>query len=74
MDPDLAALLAMVVVTFAISAKWNATLRAGPGYRYQQVFSLLAAGLLLLVGGLIGWDSARRASTASRGHAAGRYA
>lgn len=56
MDFQLIALIALVVTAVFLSARLNAGWRARPGYRYQRVFSATAAGLLLFVSGLIGWD------------------
>ena len=56
MTLELIALLAMVVAVVVLSAKLNVRAWRGPSRRYQRVFSVAAAGLLLFVSGLVGWD------------------
>jgi hypothetical protein len=56
MDVQLIAVIALVVIVVFLSARLNAKWLARPGYEYQRVFSVTAAGLLFLVAGLIGWD------------------
>jgi hypothetical protein len=57
MDYQLVALIGMMVATIAIGLKRDLWLRpARPGREYQRVFSVAAAGLLLFVAGLVGWD------------------
>jgi hypothetical protein len=53
---ELIALLAMVVTALVLSTKLNARAWRSPSRGYQRVFSVAAAGLLLFVSGLIGWD------------------
>jgi hypothetical protein len=60
MDYQLLALIGVMVAVIVIGIKlkiwwWPAR----PGYEYQRVFSAAAAGLLLLVAGLIGWELRR---------------
>jgi hypothetical protein len=56
MDFQLIALIALVVAVVSISVRLNARWLARPGYEYRRVFNAGAAGLLLFVAGLIGWD------------------
>ena len=57
MDYELIALIGMMAATVLVGIElrlhwWSAR----PGYEYQRVFGAAAAGLLLLVAGLIGWE------------------
>jgi hypothetical protein len=56
MDFQLITLIAMVVAVVFLSVSLNSKSLARPSHRYQRVFSVTAAGLLLFVAGLIGWD------------------
>ena len=56
MNIELIALLAMVVTALVLSTKLNARAWRSSSRGYQRVFSVAAAGLLLLVPGIIGWD------------------
>ena len=56
MNLELIALLAMMVTALILSTKLNARAWRSPSRGYQRVFSVAAAGVLLFVSGLIGWD------------------
>jgi hypothetical protein len=56
MDFQFITLIAMVVTVVFLSARLNSKGRARPGYAYQRVFSVTAAGLLFFIAGLVGWD------------------
>jgi hypothetical protein len=44
------------VTALVLSTTLNARALRDPGHRYQRVFSVAFAGLLLFVPGMIGWD------------------
>jgi hypothetical protein len=56
MDVALVALMALLVLALVLGVRWNSKPLSRPGYEYQRVFSVGAAGLLFFVSGLIGWD------------------
>ena len=56
-DYSLLALIGMLIAAVVVSTRFHSRSWPGrPGWRYQRVLSVGFFGLLLFVGGLIGWD------------------
>jgi hypothetical protein len=57
MDIQLLGLIAVIIAAVVVSTRFHSRSWPGrPGWQYQRVFSIGAAGLLFFVSGIIGWD------------------